>query len=177
MIGCARAYSSRNRLAITWVNNYRYPIWTTSNSIDLVSRSHSVWGWNVIKILSFPVHSLSKVTVDRITTQSRQSGRTCAVTARPVFRALLLLRMCFKSKFTRSHYRLAVGDLGPRLKLDTCDWTTTPFACQSRTLKWVVSCCFPAVCTADWTNLWFYTQKKGSQRFPNLDFFIETINW
>jgi len=28
VIGSPRAYSSRNRRLITWVSNYRYPIWT-----------------------------------------------------------------------------------------------------------------------------------------------------
>ena len=55
-----------------------------------------------------------KGTVDRITTESRQPWRTSEVAARPVFRASLLLRMYFKSNFTRSHCHLAVGDLGSR---------------------------------------------------------------
>lgn len=31
---------------------------------------------------------------------------------------MLLLRMCFKSNFTRSHYCLAVRDLGSRLNIE-----------------------------------------------------------
>ena len=36
MIGSPRAYLSRNRRAITWVSNYRWPIWTFCNWIPVI---------------------------------------------------------------------------------------------------------------------------------------------
>ena len=36
VIGSPRAYLSRNRLVITWVSNYRCPIWTFCNWIPLI---------------------------------------------------------------------------------------------------------------------------------------------
>ena len=61
-------------------------------------------------------------------------------------------------------------------KLDTCNWTPSPFARQSRTLKRVFSCCFPAVCTSDW-NPWLFHKKRFSKVFQSRFFFIDTINW
>ena len=36
VIGSPRAYLSRNRRAITWVSNYRCPIWTFSNETAVI---------------------------------------------------------------------------------------------------------------------------------------------
>ena len=42
----------------------------------------------------------------------------------------------------RSRGYLITGIQFEQPKLDTCNWTPTPFASQSCTLSWVLSCCF-----------------------------------
>ena len=47
VIGSLGAYLSRNRRVITWVSNYRFPIWTFSNWIPVLGYPHD---FNVIYV-------------------------------------------------------------------------------------------------------------------------------
>ena len=67
--------------------------------------------------------------------------------------------------------QLQVSNLN-NFKLNTCNWTPMPSVCQSCT---VLSCCFPAVCTADWTNLWFFHTEEVLKDFPIWIYFTDTI--
>jgi len=42
VIGSPRAYLPRNRRAITWVSNYRYPIWTFCNWTPVIGYPHDL---------------------------------------------------------------------------------------------------------------------------------------